>query len=62
MGGGAALNTLTSYFEVSDQPSKSSGALPANSPGTEDQASVGGFTYSIEATESLSMVTSFFLH
>lgn len=59
---GQPLSTQPPYFGVSDQPSKSSGALPAQSPGTEDQASVGGFAYMIEATESLSLVTSFFLH
>jgi hypothetical protein len=30
-------------------------------PEEEDQDSIGGFAYCIEATESLSLVTSFFL-
>lgn len=59
---GQALSTPTPYFGVSDPPSRASGPLPPNSPGTGDQTFLGGFSYSIEATESLSLVTSFFLH
>ena len=58
---GQPLATPTPYFGVADQTSSVSGALPAARRGGEPQDSLGGFAYCIEATESLSLVTSFFL-
>ncbi|KAL0937713.1 uncharacterized protein CTRU02_207444 [Colletotrichum truncatum] len=58
---GEPLQTPTPYFGVADQSSGSSGALPAARPEEAAQDSLGGFAYCIEATESLSLVTSFFL-
>ena len=58
---GEPLGTSTPYFGVSDKSNNSSTALPSFRPETADQASLGGFAYCIEATESLSLVTSFFL-
>ena len=55
------LHTPTPYFGVSDPPRNVGNVLPSARPETADQASLGGFAYSIEATESLSLVTSFFL-
>lgn len=62
---GEPLDIPTPYFGVSDHQSNSSkDSFPLSSgrPETEDQNSLGGFAYCIEATESLSLVTSFFLH
>lgn len=58
---GQPLETPTPYFGVSDPPSDTTSTLPSARPETADQASLGGFAYCIEATESLSLVTSFFL-
>lgn len=58
---GNSLNTPTPYFGVSDQTSRGSSVLPSARAESEDQESLGGFAYCIEATESLSLVTSFFL-
>ncbi|VUC30259.1 unnamed protein product [Clonostachys rosea] len=54
------LSVPTPYFGVSDQSYKS---YPPSTGRTDEQeeASLGGFAYCIEATESLSLVTSFFL-
>lgn len=57
---GKPLSTLTPYFGVADT-SSGSATLPSRRPELEDQASIGGFAYCIEASESLSLVTSFFL-
>lgn len=59
---GEPLSSPTPYFGVSDQPSSKDCPLPTGRPETEDQNLLGGFAYCIEATESLSLVTSFFLH
>ena len=59
---GEPLSTSTPYFGVSDKSNNSSSALPSLRQATADQTSLGGFAYCIEATESLSLVTSFFLH
>jgi hypothetical protein len=56
---GNPLDTPTPYFGVADKASNS--ALPASRPELEDQESIGGFAYCIEASESLSLVTTFFL-
>jgi hypothetical protein len=56
---GKPLETPTPYFGVADKPS--GGALPTSRPELEDQRSIGGFAYCIEALESLSLVTTFFL-
>lgn len=58
---GEPLQTPTPYFGVADQSSAASAALPTARPEGEAQDSLGGFAYCIEATESLSLVTSFFL-
>ncbi|KAI0102964.1 fungal-specific transcription factor domain-containing protein [Nemania sp. FL0031] len=52
----------TPYLGVSDQYSELDGATVGASPGHENTDMLGGFAYCIEATESLSLVTSFFLH
>jgi hypothetical protein len=57
---GKPLTTPTPYFGVADT-SSGGATLPSRRPELEDQASIGGFAYSIEASESLSLVTSFFL-
>lgn len=56
---GKPLKTPTPYFGIADK--SSNGALPTSRPELEDQASLGGFAYCIEASESLSLVTTFFL-
>ncbi|KAH7090825.1 fungal-specific transcription factor domain-containing protein [Paraphoma chrysanthemicola] len=58
---GKPLDTPTPFFGVSDPPGDAANMLPSARPETADQASLGGFAYCIEATESLSLVTSFFL-
>lgn len=58
---GEPLATPTPYFGVSDQPRCTGSYLPMARPDEDDQGSLGGFAYCIEATESLSLVTSFFL-
>lgn len=58
---GKPLRIPTPYFGVSDPPSDANSRLPNARPEEADQASLGGFAYCIEATESLSLVTSFFL-
>ncbi|KAJ4294223.1 hypothetical protein N0V90_007913 [Kalmusia sp. IMI 367209] len=58
---GKPLNIPTPFFGVSDPPRNATNALPTARPESADQASLGGFAYCIEATESLSLVTSFFL-
>ncbi|KAH8807804.1 fungal-specific transcription factor domain-containing protein [Xylogone sp. PMI_703] len=56
---GKPLKTPTPYFGIADK--SANGALPTSRPELEDQASIGGFAYCIEASESLSLVTTFFL-
>jgi hypothetical protein len=52
----------TPYFGVASQSYKPGNeSLPAVREGEVGQSSLGGFAYCIEATESLSLVTSFFL-
>lgn len=58
---GEPLLTPTPYFGVADQSGTSTASLPAARPEGEAQDSLGGFAYCIEATESLSLVTTFFL-
>ncbi|KIW04988.1 uncharacterized protein PV09_04148 [Verruconis gallopava] len=58
---GQPLEVPTPYFGVSDQSRNSGSTLPMARPEDDDQVSLGGFAYCIEATESLSLVTSFFL-
>jgi hypothetical protein len=54
------------YFGISDKSGIGhSQSVPTESRASsdpEDQDSIGGFAYSIEATESLALVTNFFLH
>ncbi|KAH7148203.1 fungal-specific transcription factor domain-containing protein [Dactylonectria macrodidyma] len=59
---GEPIGTPTPYFGLAHQSAdRDSDCLPVVR-GTEDgQASLGGFAFCIEATESLSLVTSFFL-
>ncbi|KAJ8132771.1 hypothetical protein O1611_g853 [Lasiodiplodia mahajangana] len=52
----------TPYLGVSDQYSELDGGTVGASPEHENTEFLGGFAYCIEATESLSLVTSFFLH
>ncbi|KFY91694.1 hypothetical protein V500_04513 [Pseudogymnoascus sp. VKM F-4518 (FW-2643)] len=56
---GRPLKTPTPYFGVADKTA--GGALPSWRPELEDQRQIGGFAYCIEASESLSLVTTFFL-
>lgn len=56
---GIPLSTPTPYFGVADK--STNGSLANSRPDLEDQASLGGFAYAIEAAESLSLVTMFFL-
>ncbi|KAH8596303.1 fungal-specific transcription factor domain-containing protein [Bisporella sp. PMI_857] len=56
---GKPLEVPTPYFGVGDKSTE--GVLPTNRPESQDQASIGGFAYCIEASESLSLVTTFFL-
>ncbi|PNP42006.1 hypothetical protein TGAMA5MH_06185 [Trichoderma gamsii] len=60
---GEPLKTPTPYFGIADQSvnMNAAGALPTARPEDEDPSSLGGFAYCIEATESLSLVTTFFL-
>ncbi|KAK7179404.1 hypothetical protein DPSP01_010401 [Paraphaeosphaeria sporulosa] len=60
-GEGRPLETPTPFFGVSDPPGTTVNSLPTARLESADQASLGGFAYCIEATESLSLVTSFFL-
>ncbi|KAH9214211.1 fungal-specific transcription factor domain-containing protein [Leptodontidium sp. 2 PMI_412] len=57
---GKPLTTPTPYFGVADT-SSTGATFPSRRPELQDQASIGGFAYCIEASESLSLVTSFFL-
>ncbi|PQE19847.1 C6 transcription factor protein [Rutstroemia sp. NJR-2017a BVV2] len=57
---GKPLETPTPYFGVADA-SSGGATMPSRRPELEDQSSIGGFAYCIEASESLSLVTSFFL-
>ncbi|KAI1123829.1 fungal-specific transcription factor domain-containing protein [Nemania abortiva] len=59
---GEAPLDKTPYLGVSDQYSEPDGASVGDSPEHENTEFLGGFAYCIEATESLSLVTSFFLH
>lgn len=59
---GNPLKTPTPYFGIADKSFPPTETLPTTSrPELEDQASLGGFAYCIEATESLSLVTTFSL-
>lgn len=58
---GNPLQTLTPFFGVSGPSEQARNKLPDTRSATADQASLGGFAYCIEATENLSLVTSFFL-
>ncbi|KAG4439057.1 hypothetical protein IFR05_005448 [Cadophora sp. M221] len=57
---GKPLTTPTPYFGVADTASTGA-TFPSRRPELQDQASIGGFAYCIEASESLSLVTTFFL-
>lgn len=58
---GNSLDILTPFFGISGPSEQASNQLPNTRSATSDQASLGGFAYCIEATENLSLVTSFFL-
>ncbi|KAI9170606.1 Citrinin biosynthesis transcriptional activator ctnR [Paramyrothecium foliicola] len=58
---GQRLDVPTPYFGIADQSSRANPTVPTARPEGEDQALLGGFAFCIEATESLSLVTSFFL-
>ncbi|RFU81205.1 zn2 cys6 dna-binding [Trichoderma arundinaceum] len=58
---GEPLKTPTPYFGIADQSANAAGTLLTARPEDEDPSSLGGFAYCIEATESLSLVTTFFL-
>lgn len=58
---GRSPSVPTPYFGLVDQASRLNPPVPAARPEGEDQALLGGFAFCIEATESLSLVTSFFL-
>jgi hypothetical protein len=54
------------YFGISDHKDKASSSSVLNrnrsSVHPEDQDIIGGFAYNIEASESLALVTNFFIH
>jgi hypothetical protein len=54
------------YFGIPDtKDTMSTSSLPVGGPGStnlDEEDSIGGFAYNIEATESLALVTNFFLH
>jgi hypothetical protein len=56
----------TPYFGISDsEDTNSTSSLQAGSRASmtiDNEDSIGGFAYNIEATESLVLVTNFFLH
>ncbi|KAL7955565.1 fungal-specific transcription factor domain-containing protein [Trichoderma compactum] len=58
---GQPLDVPTPYFGIADSTSRANPAVPTARPDGEDQDLLGGFAFCIEATESLSLVTSFFL-
>ncbi|UKZ53134.1 hypothetical protein TrVGV298_006924 [Trichoderma virens] len=58
---GQPLDVPTPYFGIADLTSRANPAVPTARPDGEDQDLLGGFAFCIEATESLSLVTSFFL-
>ncbi|KAK9780148.1 putative Fungal-specific transcription factor domain-containing protein [Seiridium cardinale] len=55
------LASPTPYFGIPEQPNPTEESLLNVSPSADDPSSLGGLSYCIEATESLSLVTSFFL-
>lgn len=55
------LASPTPYFGIPEQTNPAGESLLNVSAGTDDPSSLGGLSYCIEATESLSLVTSFFL-
>jgi hypothetical protein len=60
----ALKEVKTPYFGVADKPNGPTAKhhpSPLQQPDDADQDSIGGFAYCIEATESLSLVTTFFL-
>ena len=58
---GQPLGVATPYFGIADQSSHVNPTVPVARPDGEDQDLLGGFAFCIEATESLSLVTSFFM-
>lgn len=59
---GQDLNVQAPYFGIADEDSRANPTVPSVRPvDADDQALLGGFAFAIEATESLSLVTSFFL-
>ncbi|KAH7011153.1 fungal-specific transcription factor domain-containing protein [Ilyonectria destructans] len=59
---GEPIQTPTPYFGVANQSyNRDTDCLPVVRESEDGQASLGGFAFCIEATESLSLVTSFFL-
>jgi hypothetical protein len=58
---GQPLDHKTPYFGLADPAGGPDSVMPDVRPKTFVQDSLGGFAYVIEATESLSLVTSFFL-
>jgi hypothetical protein len=58
---GQAPEVATPYFGIADQSSCANPSVPSARPDGQDQDLLGGFAFCIEATESLSLVTSFFL-
>lgn len=59
---GEPSQTPTPYFGISTRSQdRETDCLPAARDTEDGQASLGGFAFCIEATESLSLVTSFFL-
>lgn len=55
------LKSPTPYFGIPEQSNPTEESLLNVSPGIDDPSSLGGLSYCIEATESLSLITSFFL-
>ncbi|KAH6646148.1 fungal-specific transcription factor domain-containing protein [Truncatella angustata] len=58
---GEPLTSPTPYFGISETTNPTEKSLLQVCPGADDPSSLGGLSYCIEATESLSLVTSFFL-
>jgi hypothetical protein len=58
---GKPLASPTPYFGIPEQTNPTEEDLLNSTPSSDNPSSLGGLSYCIEATESLSLVTSFFL-
>lgn len=56
------LDVTAPYFGIADRQSQLDQSLPMDESDGEDRDLLGGFAFCVEATESLSLVTSFARH